>query len=160
MFRTASHLSEQSRLALCEELNLRLCDCCDLCSQVKVAHWNIKGPQFSALHPLFETFAQRLSRSTDCVAERVVTMGGVARCTSRHVAKHSMIPEYPADTVRDLEHVRLVAERFDKCLTGMKMSREMCLKLNDQDTMDMLNVVIRDMERDNWFLLAHLEGQR
>jgi len=160
MFRSANHLSEQSRVTLCDELNARLCDCTDLCSQVKVAHWNIKGPQFSALHPLFETFAQQLCRSVDCMAERCVTLGGVARGTSRHVAKSSSIPEYPQDTVRDLEHVRLLAERFDKCLIGMKTSREACLKLNDPDTMDMLNMVIRDMERDCCFLLAHLEGQR
>jgi starvation-inducible DNA-binding protein len=160
MFRTPSHLSEQSRVTLVDELNARLCDCCDLFSQIKVAHWNIKGPQFSALHPLFETFGQRLCRTIDCVAERCVTLGGVARGTSRHVAKHSVIPEYPQDTIRDLEHVRLLAERFDKCLVGLKTSRETCIKLNDQDSMDMLNVVIRDMERDNWFLLAHLEGQR
>lgn len=160
MFRTPSHLSEQSRATMCDELNARLCDCCDLCSQVKVACWNIKGPQFSALHPLFETFSHRLERSIDGVAERVVTLGGVARGTVRHVAKGSVIPEYPQDTVRDLDHVRHLAERFDKCLVGMKMTREMCLKLNDQDTLEMLTMVTRDMERDNWFLLAHLEGQR
>ena len=160
MFRTPSHLSEQSRVTLCDELNARLCDCSDLCSQVKVAHWNIKGQQFSALHPLFATFAQRLGRSVDCIAERLVTLGGVARGTTRHIAKNSMIPEYPQDTTRDLEHVRLLAERFDKCLVGMKSSREMCVKINDLDTTDMLNVMIRDMERDCWFLLAHLEGPR
>lgn len=160
MFRTPSHLSEQSRVTLVDELNARLCDCCDLVSQIKVAHWNIKGPQFSALHPLFDTFAQRLVRNIDCVAERCVTLGGVARGTVRHVAKHSVIPEYPQDTIRDLEHVRLLAERFDKCLVGMKTSRETCIKLNDQDSLDMYNLVIRDMERDCWFLLAHLEGQR
>src|SRR5512132_285270 len=160
MFRTPSHLSEQSRVTLCDELNARLCDCCDLCSQIRVAHWNVKGPQLSALHPMFATFAQRLGRNIDCVAERLVTMGGVARGTARHVAKHSMIPEYPQDTIRDLEHVRLLADRFDKCLVGMKSSREVCVKLDDQDTTDMLNVVIRDMERDCWFLLAHLEGAR
>ena len=34
------------------------------------------------------------------------------------------------------------------------------MKVNDQDTLYMLNVVIRDMERDGCFLVAHLEGQR
>ena len=35
----------------------RLADGLDLHSQIKVAHWNIKGPHFATLHPLFETFA-------------------------------------------------------------------------------------------------------
>lgn len=160
MFRTPSHLSEQSRVTLCDELNARHCDCFDLFSQIKVACWNIKGPQFSALHPLFETFAQRMMQSTDCIAERCITLGGVARGTVRHIAKHSVVPEYPQDTVRDMDHVRLLAERFEKCLVGMKTSRETCIKLNDQDSIALCNVVIRDLERDCCFLLAHLEGQR
>lgn len=160
MFRTPSHLTEQTRVTLVDELNARLCDCCDLFSQVKVACWNIKGPQFAALHPMFETFAVRLCASTDCIAERCVTLGGVARGTVRYVAKSSVIPEYPQDTVRDLEHVRLLAERFDKCLVGMKTTREACIKLNDQDSIEVCNTVIRTMEKDCWFLLAHLEGQR
>lgn len=160
MFRSSSTLSEQSRVTLCDELNARLCDCMDLCSQVKVATWNVKGPQLSALHPMFETFALHLCQTVDCMAERCVVLGGVARGTSRHVAKNSMLPDYPQDTVRDLEHVRLLAERFDKCLVGMKTSREMCIKVNDQDGMYMFNRLICDLERDCCFLVSHLEGQR
>jgi starvation-inducible DNA-binding protein len=35
-------------------LNKRLADAVDLKSQAKQAHWNVKGPNFIALHELFD----------------------------------------------------------------------------------------------------------
>ncbi|HLM47609.1 MAG TPA: ferritin-like domain-containing protein, partial [Myxococcaceae bacterium] len=84
MYRSPSPLPEQARSALATLLNERLADGLDLHSQIKVAHWNIKGPQFAALHPLFETFAVSLAAHNDSVAERAVTLGAKAYGTSRH----------------------------------------------------------------------------
>jgi hypothetical protein len=53
LYRSPSHLPEPARAKLAETLNARLADGLDLHSQIKVAHWNIKGPQFASLHPLF-----------------------------------------------------------------------------------------------------------
>ena len=108
MYRSPSHLSESARQTLSDVLNARLADGLDLHSQIKVAHWNIKGPQFAALHPLFETFAVSLANFNDSIAERAVTLGGKAFGTVRHVAKVSRINEYPQETTRDLEHVKLL----------------------------------------------------
>lgn len=35
-------------------LNARLADCIDLQTMCKQAHWNVRGPQFIALHKLFD----------------------------------------------------------------------------------------------------------
>jgi hypothetical protein len=70
MYRSPSHLSEDARVKIAETLNARLADGLDLHSQIKVAHWNIKGPQFASLHPLFETFAVSLATDNDTLAER------------------------------------------------------------------------------------------
>ena len=70
MYRSPSPLPEQTRTAVSATLNERLADGLDLHSQIKVAHWNIKGPQFAALHPLFETFAVSLAAHNDSVAEQ------------------------------------------------------------------------------------------
>src|SRR5918911_836928 len=103
MYRSPSPLSEQSRAPIAASLNERLADGLDLHSQIKVAHWNIKGPQFAALHPLFETFAVSLANFNDAIAERAVTLGARAYGTARHVAKASGLPEYPQETSRDME---------------------------------------------------------
>src|SRR5215471_18068394 len=107
LHRSPSRLPEETRRRLIESLNARLADGLDLHGQIKVAHWNIKGPQFASLHPLFETFAVALATHNDTIAERAVTLGGKAYGTARHVAKTSTLADYPQDTTRDLEHVRL-----------------------------------------------------
>ena len=158
MFKSPSPLSEKARTQIAETLNARLADGLDLHSQIKVAHWNIKGPQFAALHPLFETFAVALAAFNDTIAERAVTLGAKAYGTTRHVAKTSKLPDYPQETTRDLDHVKLLVERFETYLTGLRESRGVADANGDTDTEDMLTLVITEFEKNDWFLRASLES--
>lgn len=158
MFKSPSPLPEKARTQIAETLNARLADGLDLHSQIKVAHWNIKGPQFAALHPLFETFAVALATFNDTIAERAVTLGAKAYGTARHVAKASRLPEYPQETTRDLDHVKLLVERFETYLTGLRESRGVADANGDTDTEDMLTLVITEFEKNDWFLRASLES--
>jgi len=158
MYKSPSHLPQEARAALSALLNARLADGLDLHSQIKVAHWNIKGPQFPSLHPLFETFAVGLAAFNDAIAERAVTLGGRAFGTARHVAAASALPEYPRDATRDMEHVALLAERFEQFLAGLRQSRAAAEELRDTDTVDLLTGVITAFEKHAWFLRASLDG--
>lgn len=158
LYKSPSHLPEASRVKVAQELNARLADGLDLHSQIKVAHWNIKGPQFAALHPLFETFAVGLAAHNDALAERAVTLGARAYGTARHVAQSSRLPEYPQETTRDLEHVRLLAERIEKYLEGVRESRRAAEQEGDTDTVDLLTGIVTEFEKHAWFLRASLES--
>lgn len=156
MYKTPSNLSEAARTDLVRSLNERLVDGLDLHSQIKVAHWNVRGPQFPALHPLFEQFATQLATYNDSIAERAVTLGGLAAGTTRQVAKASRLPDYPADTTRDLDHVKLLAERFDIYLAGVRETRAAAQKHGDEESVGLLTDVITDFEKNAWFLRATL----
>ena len=157
LYKSPSHLPEEARTKIVEVLNARLADGLDLHSQIKVAHWNIKGPHFSSLHPLFETFAVSLANFNDAIAERAVTWGGKAFGTARHVAGASRLAEYPQETTRDLEHVRLLADRIDVYLVGLRESRGVSEKAGDTDTVDLFTGVITEFEKNAWFLRASLD---
>jgi starvation-inducible DNA-binding protein len=156
MYQSPSPLPEATRAAIAERLEATLLDGLDLHGQIKVAHWNVRGPHFAALHPLFETFAVALAGFNDQVAERAVTLGARVRGTARSVAKASRVPEYPEDTTRDLEHVRLLAERIDAYLKGVREARDAAEKHGDQDTVDLLTGVVEEFEKSGWFLRATL----
>ena len=156
MYRSPSSLPEAVRKRLSDTLNARLADGLDLHSHIKVAHWNMKGPQFPSLHPLFETMATGLAAHNDAIAERAVTLGGQALGTLRHAAGVSRLPEYPPDTTRDLEHVRLLAERIEVYLEGLRESRAEAEKAGDPDTVDLLTGAILEFEKHDWFLRASL----
>jgi starvation-inducible DNA-binding protein len=156
MSTTPSNLPADARRAICAALNAVLTDGLDLYSQVKVAHWNIKGPHFAALHPLFDSFATDVAAHNDEIAERVLTLGGLAVGTARHVAKVSRLSDYPQDTTADLEHVKLLAERFGQYLSSVRVSRDAADKYDDQDTVDLLTGVVEVFEKHAWFLHATL----
>jgi starvation-inducible DNA-binding protein len=54
---TKNDLPAPVRKRVAEILNARLADAIDLALQAKQAHWNVKGPQFIALHELFDQAA-------------------------------------------------------------------------------------------------------
>lgn len=158
MYKSPSTLPEPARVRIAEALNARLADGLDLHSQIKVAHWNIKGANFAALHPLFETFAVSLANHNDAIAERAVTLGAKAYGTVRHAAKASRIPEYEQEASRDMQHVKLLADRIEAYLAGLRESRAAAEKETDQDTVDLLTGIVGEFEKHAWFLRASLEG--
>src|SRR5215468_11832286 len=158
MYRSPSPLKEDARSRIARSLNARLADGLDLWSQIKVAHWNVKGPHFAALHPLFETFATSLADHNDAVAERAVTLGAQAFGTVRHVAKTSRLPEYDQEVTKDLQHVKLLGERIESYLAGARESRDLGENEDDQDTVDLLTGIITEFEKHAWFLRATLDG--
>lgn len=156
MYKSPSKLPETARQKLTETLNAILADGLDLHMQIKVAHWNIRGPHFASLHPLFETFAVSLANHNDTIAERAVTLGGRALGTARHVASHSRLSEYPQDTTKDLVHVALLAERIETYLEGLRSGRALSDELTDIDTSDLLTGILGEFEKHVWFLRATL----
>lgn len=158
MKNSPSRIPPEHRKTICEALRLVLIDGLDLHSQIKVAHWNIKGPQFAALHPLFDTFATDLATHNDELAERILTLGGLAVGTARHVARHSRLADYPQEVTRDLEHVKLLADRIGAYLVGVRGARDVAMEHKDDDTVDVLTGIVTAFEKHAWFLHATLES--
>ncbi len=156
MHPTSSRLSADARARIVESLDLVLADGIDLFTQVKHAHWNVKGPHFASLHPLFETFAGSVAERNDEIAERAVTLGGVAHGTARRAAKASRLPEYGKDAADGLEHARLLVERFGAYLDGLRAARSVADEAEDLDTSDLLTGTIEEFEKHAWFLHATL----
>jgi starvation-inducible DNA-binding protein len=75
MFDTRNDLPVRTRLPVIELLNARLADAIDFATQAKYAHWNVQGPQFSALHELFDRIAASFAQQIDTLAERATALG-------------------------------------------------------------------------------------
>ena len=109
MFKTKNDLSESSRAKAVELLNARLADAIDLQTQTKQAHWNVKGPNFIALHELFDKVNDAVENHVDDIAERAVQLGGIAEGTARMAAKRSSLSEYPTNAVDGRSHVEALS---------------------------------------------------
>ena len=153
---SASALPEAARMAVIAGLNSSVCDVIDLMTHIKLAHWNIKGPLFSAVHPLLDTFAAAAVDHGDALAERATALGGHIYATARHVAEHTRLTEYPQDTSRGIDHVRHLSERMQECLQGLRNTRQVAEAQQDDDSVDLVTGIVVDLEQKTWFLLAHL----
>jgi starvation-inducible DNA-binding protein len=157
MYVSPNPLPEKRRAAVAEALDATLSDGLDLHSQIKAAHWTIKGPQFAALHPLFETFAVALAGFNDEIAERAVTLGRLVHGSVRDVSRTTRLAEYPGGTTRDMELVQVLADRFDGHLAGVRKARAIAEEAEDTDTVDLLTQVVSEFEKNAWFLRATLD---
>jgi starvation-inducible DNA-binding protein len=83
MYPTKNDLPEATRVQMIEVLNLRLADAIALQTQSKQAHWNVKGPNFIALHLLFDQISDATLKYIDLIAERAVQLGGIAEGTAK-----------------------------------------------------------------------------
>ena len=160
MFKTKNDLSEATRVKAVELLNARLADCTDLQTQAKQAHWNVKGPQFYALHKLFDEIYDDVGGYVDLIAERVVQLGGVAEGTARAVAKRSSLPEYPAKAVDGRSHVEALSAALAAFGKAARKAIEEADGLGDLDTADIFTEVSRGIDKWLWFVEAHLQAER
>ena len=160
MFRTKNDLPENTRVKAVELLNARLADCIDLQTQTKQAHWNVKGPDFIALHELFDKINEAVEDYVDDIAERAVQLGGVAEGTARMVAKRSALAEYPASAVDGRSHVEALSSALAAFGKAARKAIDQANELNDLDTADLFTEVSRGIDKWLWFVEAHLQAER
>jgi starvation-inducible DNA-binding protein len=160
MFDTKNDLSATTREKAIELLNARLADCIDLQTQVKHAHWNVKGPNFIALHKLFDEINDSVEEYVDEIAERAVQLGGIAHGTARTVAKRSGLTEYPAAAVDGMEHVLALSSALAAFGKSVRKAIDESNDLNDLDTADLFTEVSRGIDKWLWFVEAHAQSKR
>ncbi len=154
-FATHVDLPADDRQALIELLNGRLADTADLYSQIKQAHWNVKGPNFFQLHLLFDQLAAELFPYIDLIAERVTALGGVAMGTARMAAASSTLPEYPAEATEGSRHLKALIDRYALYTTNVRNSIDVADGHHDKSTADIFTEISRTADKQLWFLEAH-----
>ena len=159
MFKTKNDIPEATRVKAVELLNARLADCIDLQTQTKQAHWNVKGPNFIALHELFDQINEDVEDYVDDIAERAVQLGGIAEGTARMVARRSTLAEYPAMAVDGRSHVEALSLALGAFGKSARKAIDQANELGDLDTADLFTEVSRGIDKWLWFVEAHLQAE-
>lgn len=157
MLLSPSSLPEKDRAAIVKALNELLASSADLHSMAKVAHWNVRGPTFKALHTLFDEVAGVADEQTDDIAERLVALGGFAEGTVRDAASATPLKPFPSK-VNDGERLtRTLLERLTAHVSVMKEADTTADQHGDADTVNMLQEFVVSLEKYGWQLAASLE---
>jgi starvation-inducible DNA-binding protein len=160
MFDTRNDLPARVREQVAELLNARLADAIDLGAQSKYAHWNVKGPNFIALHELFDKVAESIEEQIDTIAERITALGGRAHGTIAAVARTSSVRPYPEEIVEGLAHVEALSGALADYGAKLRGAIESADRLGDADTADLFTGISRETDKYLWFLEAHLHAKR
>ena len=156
---TRNDLPAAARAKTTALLNQSLAYALDSQLAAKQAHWNVKGPQFIALHELFDKVHGVLAEAVDELAERCVQLGGQAQGTLQAVAKASSLKPYPAQISAGPDHVRALAERLAAFGAHLRKGIEASQALGDADTADLYTELSREADKYLWFVEAHLQGR-
>src|SRR4051812_45976622 len=157
-YETENDLPKNTRVEVIGIVNQRLADVIDLQTQLKQAHWNVKGPHFIGLHELFDKIAEDVEGYVDMIAERIVQLGGIAEGTVRTAAARSRLEEYPLNIADGAAHVEAVAKALSTFGREARMTIEETATLEDADTADLFTEVSRAIDKWVWFVEAHTQA--
>ena len=160
MHPTRNDLSNKTRSRVVDVLNARLADAIDLQLQVKQAHWNVKGPGFYALHELFDKIASEVSGHVDEMAERITALGGVAEGTVQAVVGRSRLEAYPLGISEGRAHLEALAGALARFGKSVRKAIDDTGKAGDADTSDLFTGISRSIDKNLWFVEAHLQAER
>jgi starvation-inducible DNA-binding protein len=160
MYETENDIEPSSRSALITLMNQRLADAVDLQTQMKQAHWNVKGPHFIGLHELFDQIDEAVEAYVDLIAERIVQLGGIAEGTARSAAARSRLEEYPLTIADGSAHVEAVARALSTFGHEARTTIDEADGLGDADTADIFTEISRGIDKWLWFVEAHSQAAK
>lgn len=154
---TSMSLPETVRVDVIALLNNTLAGTSDLYAQLKQAHWNVKGDQFIALHKLFDELAEEVEEQVDIVAERITALGGTALGTIHEAVKNTPLRVYPVDIFAAKDHLERLIHSFAILGELSRNNIKETENLGDMGTSDLYIALSRMLDKNLWFLQAHLQ---
>jgi len=157
LFKTQNDLKSNTKTTVIDLLNQLLADSIDLALLTKQAHWNLKGPQFIAIHEMIDGFRDEIDTHVDTMAERIVQIGGTALGTTQAVNKATSLKAYPTDIYKIKDHLAALIERYGKAANAVRAGIDESDDAGDADTADILTAYSRALDKALWFLEAHTQ---
>ena len=148
-------ISDKQRENIAKGLSKVLADTYTLYLKTHNYHWNVTGPQFNALHSMFEVQYTELATAVDEIAERIRALGHLAPGSYKEYAALTSIENGDSkksadDMIRDLVKGQEAVVRT--CRETFPLAEE----ASDEPTCDLLTVRMQTHEKTAWMLRSML----
>ncbi len=141
---------------LVSQLNLVLADSYALMSLTHLAHWNVEGPGFFALHTAFQTQYEELFTAIDEIAERVRSIGSYAIGGLSTLADAAKIREFSSPLSQE-GYVEALVAANEKLIADACIARDAAAEANDPETEDLMIGRITLHQKTVWMLKSYLK---
>jgi len=148
----AENIREQS-VAL---LNKHLAAAIDLHGQTKQAHWNVRGPNFIAIHELFDRVSTEVESFSDLIAERTRGLGGTAQGTIQTAVENSFLVPYRLSIADEQQHTFAVASALAAFGQSVREASDQAADFGDMTTADLFTELSRGIDQQLWFVESHI----
>lgn len=142
---------------LTESLNQVLADSYALLSLTHLAHWNVEGPGFFALHTAFQAQYEELFIAIDEVAERIRALDAYAIGGLGTLAQTAQMKEFVSPLVQE-EYVRALIAANEKLLSDAASTRDVAGEAGDAETQDLMIGRITLHQKTVWMLKSYLKA--
>lgn len=144
-------ISEAQRINIAESLKKLLADSYTLYLQTHNFHWNVTGPQFRALHLMFEEHYTELATAVDEIAERIRSLGIAAPGTYQAFSSLSSIEE--VDGVPEArEMVAILTASHEQIVRTCRSVLSIAQDADDESTAALVSDRMRIHEKTAWML--------
>lgn len=150
-------LSDEIRFKSVAALNRLLAHTTAIRDLYKKAHWQTSGANFYELHVLFDKHHDEQSLLMDVLAERVQTLGGVARALVQDIAEESRLSRAPSGVESSPNQLARLLDAHEFILLEARPLARDAAAAGDEGTNDVIvSQVVRSNELQSWFVLRHL----
>ncbi|MCI0155334.1 DNA starvation/stationary phase protection protein [Leifsonia shinshuensis] len=121
----------------------------------KQAHWHVRGANFIGVHELLDTIVDHAQEWADLAAERIVALGLPVDARLGTVAAKTTTEELTAGFRPSNETITEVIAQIDAALASVNTAVAELDEL-DQTSQDVAIEIARGLDKDRWFLFAHI----
>ena len=121
----------------------------------KQAHWHVRGANFIGVHELLDTIVDHAQEWADLAAERIVALGLPVDGRLGTVAAKTTTPELTAGFRPANQTIAEVIAQIDAALASVNTAVKELDEL-DQTSQDVAIEIARGLDKDRWFLFAHI----
>jgi len=121
----------------------------------KQAHWHVRGPNFIAVHELLDEVIDHVREWADSAAERIVALGLPIDGRIATVAKNSTLPTISEGFQQADKMIADYLGEIDAAIEIVKTAIDELEEI-DPTSQDVAIEIARGLEKDRWFLFAHI----
>ncbi len=121
----------------------------------KQAHWNVRGSGFIAVHELLDSIVDNAKDGADEAAERIVALGLPVDGRLATIAKEAKPTAVPAGFAKVDAIIASVVSDMDEVIKDLDAAIDGLADV-DPASQDVAIGIKRAIEKDRWFLAAHV----